>query len=39
MPVSMQTGYRIRGVVKIGDPILVGKGDAYEGVEFDAPWS
>lgn len=26
---------RVRGVVKIGEPILVGKGDAYEVVEFD----
>jgi hypothetical protein len=28
---------RIRGVAKVGEPILVGKGDAYEVVEFDPP--
>jgi hypothetical protein len=28
---------RIRGVVKIGEPILVGKGDAYEVVDFEPP--
>lgn len=26
---------RIRGVAKIGEPIIVGKGDTYEAVEFD----